>query len=269
MRNLGNNWPFSWVMFDLNLCHQFKSENPGFLATKSTAFGSQSSNHIIILFSEFGGPGADIIRGGDNRQKCRPEIEAKGSPEENICLSCSQARWGTKKALKTQSPSSSWESSKCLFYVLPSISVSEWSRCRGPTMPTVTGCTRWPTWARCGTPSTSCTPGWTPRPTLTRGETRLRPGVATTSREGDIGFIWKLSTTPDINLDPEVRFPFAPLYLNTSLNYSESYFFKNFRFHLPLTSLQDSKIKAAIPIFPSRACREIPVSNVDCPLMLQ
>ena len=68
----------------------------------------QSSNHII-LFSEFGGPGADIIRGQDNRQKCRPEIGA-GRPEENkalsnICSVCSQARWGTKGFTKIVSMS--------------------------------------------------------------------------------------------------------------------------------------------------------------------
>ena len=73
----------------------------------------QSSNHIIVLFSEFGGPGADIIRGQDNGQKCRPEIEARGSPEEDICSVCSQARWG-QKALKIQFLSSSQESFKVL-----------------------------------------------------------------------------------------------------------------------------------------------------------
>ena len=84
-------------MPDLNLCHQFKSKNLGFCTNDTAALKTIHQSHHFI--SEFGGPGADIIRGQDNRQKCRPEIGAGRHREENkslanICSVCSQARWG-------------------------------------------------------------------------------------------------------------------------------------------------------------------------------
>jgi len=62
----------------------------GFIA--GLLVGGLLAKHGQFASQEFGGPGADIIRGQNNRQKCRPETEAKGSPEENICSVCSQAR---------------------------------------------------------------------------------------------------------------------------------------------------------------------------------
>jgi len=67
----------------------------GFIA--GLLVGGLLAKHGQFATQEYGGPGADIIRGQDNRHKCRPEIGAAGRPEENkalsnICSVCSQAR---------------------------------------------------------------------------------------------------------------------------------------------------------------------------------
>lgn len=67
----------------------------GFIA--GLLVGGLLAKHGQFASQEFGGPGADIIRGQDKRQNCRPEIGAATHGEENktqanICSVCSQAR---------------------------------------------------------------------------------------------------------------------------------------------------------------------------------
>lgn len=66
----------------------------GFIA--GLLVGGLLVKHGQFVSQDYGGPGADIIREQDNRQKCRPEIGTDGrenrSQSSSTCSVCSQAR---------------------------------------------------------------------------------------------------------------------------------------------------------------------------------